>query len=111
LTHRDLYLDNLLAGEDGLLTGILDFDNAEAWDPAADLVKLRWQVFPHFAGAERAFDAGYHSVAAPLPRIEERIKIAEILELSNHAIGARLQGRETFAQASCQRLRDVLAGS
>jgi aminoglycoside phosphotransferase (APT) family kinase protein len=108
VTHRDLYLDNLLTDEGALLTGILDFDNAEAWDPAADLVKLRWQVFPHYAGAEHAFHAGYHSTADPLPRIEKRVRIAEILELSNHAIGARLQGREAFAQASCRRLRAVL---
>lgn len=108
VTHRDLYLDNLLADADARLTGILDFDNAEAWDPAADFVKLRWLVFPHFAGAERAFLAGYHTATRPLPLIEKRIRIAEILELSNHAIGARLQGHEAFAQASYQRLREVL---
>lgn len=108
LTHRDLYLDNLVADDDAQLTGILDFDNAEAWDPAADFVKLRWQVFPQFAGAERAFFAGYHTIASPLPSLEARIKVAEILELSNHAIGARLQGHEPFAQASLERLTSVL---
>jgi aminoglycoside phosphotransferase (APT) family kinase protein len=40
LVHRDLNLDNLLADEDGNLAAILDFDQAEAWEPMADRLKL-----------------------------------------------------------------------
>lgn len=70
LTHRDLYLDNVLAGPDYRVAAIVDFDNAEPWDVAADWVKLRWQVFPRYAGAADAYRTGYHTAAGELPMLE-----------------------------------------
>ena len=46
LCHRDLYADNLVVDEDGALVAILDWDMAEAWDPAGEWFKLDWLLFP-----------------------------------------------------------------
>ena len=48
LCHRDLYADNLVVDEDGALLAILDWDMAEAWDPAGEWFKLDWLLFPEF---------------------------------------------------------------
>jgi hypothetical protein len=40
LSHRDLYV-GLLATADGNFGGLVDFDKAEAWETAADFVRLR----------------------------------------------------------------------
>ena len=109
LTHRDLYLDNVLAGPDYRVAAIVDFDNAEPWDVAADWVKLRWQVFPRYAGAADAYRTGYHTAAGELPMLEKRVRLADILELSNHAVGAELVGSHDFALQFKQRLDAVMA--
>lgn len=109
LAHRDLYLENVLAGPDGLLCGIIDFDLAEAWDPAVDLVKPRWQVFPEFPGAETAFHEGYADESAPLPRVVDRLRVADVLELTNAAASALLGDRSDYAEANLGNLRRVLA--
>jgi aminoglycoside phosphotransferase (APT) family kinase protein len=40
LVHLDLHTDNLLAGDDGTLTGIIDWEGACAGDPRFDLVRF-----------------------------------------------------------------------
>ncbi len=40
LVHLDLHTDNILAGDDGTLTGIIDWEGACAGDPRFDLVRL-----------------------------------------------------------------------
>lgn len=109
LCHRDLYLDNFLVGDDGLVAAILDLDLAEAWDPAVDFVKLRSQVFPLFPGADTAFAEGYAEVAGgPLPAFAERVHIVEVLELSNHVINATATGNREYAMHNRRRLEAVL---
>lgn len=111
LTHRDLYLDNILAGPDGTVAALIDFDIAEAWDPVADLVKLRWQVWPGLPqAAQESFLDAY---ADPLPeRFEDRIWIAEVLELVNVvANGLASGGNPEFTGSARQRLDRVLAAA
>ena len=105
ICHRDLHLDNLLATADGRLAAVLDFDGAEAWDPAIDVVKLRWLVFPNHPGAEEAFNQAY----GPSPRWDERVRLVELLELLNTVPNAMARNDVAFEASARQRLRDVLA--
>ncbi len=111
VTHRDLYLDNLLAGPDGSLVAVLDFDAAEAWDPAVDLVKLRWQVLPEFPpAATEAFLAGYTTDDELPPLFERRVWVTEVLELVNVVANARTDGNQEFGDWALTRLKAVAAG-
>jgi Ser/Thr protein kinase RdoA (MazF antagonist) len=109
LTHRDLYLENVLAGPDGRLCGLIDFDLAEAWDPAVDLVKPRWQVFPRIPGAEAAFRSAYGAEVGALEAARERLRVVDVLELANAAANARLEGRRDYAEFNRTNLERVLA--
>jgi aminoglycoside phosphotransferase (APT) family kinase protein len=109
LVHRDLYLDNLLAGPDGTLVALLDFDLAEAWDPAVDLVKLRWQVLPALPpSAAGAFMAGYTESDGLPPQFERRVWVTEVLELVNHAINARDADNQKFVDSAVARLKAIM---
>jgi aminoglycoside phosphotransferase (APT) family kinase protein len=108
ITHRDLYLDNLLAGPDGSLVAILDFDAAEAWDPAVDLVKLRWQVLPEYPLiAAEALLAGYTKLDDLPPQFERRVWVTEMLELINVVANARAQDNHEFGDWALNRLEAV----
>lgn len=111
LVHRDLYLDNLLIAEDGTHAGFIDFDIAECWDPLVDSAKLRWQVFPVYAGAEDAFWSGYLGDSTEPADRWRRVWVGEVLELTNHAANATLSGKDGFAHSALRRLRQVLDGS
>jgi aminoglycoside phosphotransferase (APT) family kinase protein len=104
LCHRDLHLGNLLATEDGHLAAILDFDGAEAWDPAIDVVKLRWLVFPYHPGAAEAYAEGY---GVTPPKWHERIHLVELLELTNTVANAIATTDRAFEQSARRRLADV----
>ncbi|WP_152363948.1 phosphotransferase family protein [Microlunatus speluncae] len=109
ITHRDLYADNLLAGPDGSLVALLDFDLAEAWDPAADQAKLRWLVLAdHPPEATEAFFAGYTEVDELPPLFEQRVWVAEVLELVNHLANANAADNNDFAASARARLDTVL---
>ena len=108
LCHRDLHLGNLLATPDGGLAAVLDFDGAEAWDPAIDVVKLRWLVFPAVgAAAAEAFAAGYGSLPA---RWDERVRLAELLELVNTVGNAVAAGDPSYERSARRRLAEVRRG-
>ena len=47
LVHLDLHTDNLLVGEDGTLTGIIDWEGACAGDPRFDLVRFAYDLDGH----------------------------------------------------------------
>ena len=47
LVHLDLHTDNVLADEDGRLTGIIDWDGACAGDPRFDLVRYAFDLDGH----------------------------------------------------------------
>ena len=101
LCHRDLHLDNLLATADGHLAAVLDFDGAEAWDPACELVKLRWLVFPHHEHAAEHVADGYGTWPACW---DERVRLAELLELSNVVANAVATGDAGFERSARARL-------
>ena len=107
LCHRDLHLGNLLATADGDLAAILDFDGAEAWDPAIDVVKLRWLVFPRHPGSAGYFSAGYGETP---PRWDERVRLVELLELTNTVANAVLTGDGAFERSARHRLAEVRSG-
>ena len=92
LCHRDLYADNLVVDEDGALVAILDWDMAEAWDPAGEWFKLDWLLFPEFPNAEASFDAAYHAVHP-----------------SARAVDAAQAPRRPDGDAECRRQRDCPA--
>ncbi|MFC7622060.1 phosphotransferase family protein [Microlunatus sp. GCM10028923] len=109
LTHRDLYLDNVLAGPDGSVVAVIDFDIAEAWDPLADLVKPRWQIWPGYPPAMA--DTFLRAYAKELPpRFDDRVWVAEVLELVNVvANGLASGGNPEFTESARKRLDQVLA--
>jgi aminoglycoside phosphotransferase (APT) family kinase protein len=47
LVHLDLHTDNILAGDDGTLTGIIDWEGACAGDPRFDLVSFAYDLDGH----------------------------------------------------------------
>jgi aminoglycoside phosphotransferase (APT) family kinase protein len=47
IVHLDLHTDNVLAGEDGMLTGIIDWEGACAGDPRFDLVRYAFDLDGH----------------------------------------------------------------
>lgn len=106
--HRDLYFDNLLCDRDGNLVALLDFDMAEAWEPAADFHKLRWWVFGTDMAAERDFLAGYRA-GAPFPDdFEDRVRIVEILELVNGLANWIVTDQTAMLTNAEDRLRTLL---
>ena len=110
LTHRDLYLDNLLAEPGGTVSALLDLDHAEAWDPVADFVKLQWQVFPLYPGSAETFWSAYTTASPPLPHFDQRLRIAQILELTNNIINAEAAGDHRYALDAQRQLHQPLKG-
>lgn len=104
ICHRDLHFNNLLAAADGSLAGIIDFDGAEVWDPAADFVKPRW-ILEHehpdrYADLWKAYTSGDAE-----PRMwMERCRLVDLLELVNAIANARLDGDKPWEQKCRQRL-------
>ncbi len=84
----------------------MDFDGAEAWDPAIDVVKLRWLAFPDYPGSEAAFNSAYGQE----PAWAERVRLVELVELVNAVPNAILNGDPQFEAAARSRLREVLNG-
>lgn len=104
ICHRDLHLGNLLATADGHLAAVLDFDGAEAWDPAIEMVKLRWLVFPQHEGAAEAFSDGYNGWPS---HWAERVRLVELLELTNVVGNAVATGDASFEASARTRLAEV----
>jgi aminoglycoside phosphotransferase (APT) family kinase protein len=98
LTHRDLYFDNLLVRRDGHLVAILDWDAAEAWDQAIDLVKPRYQMLRPAPDVADAFWGAYPGI----DRIEERLLVVDLLEHANAVANARLSGDPEY-ERRCRR--------
>lgn len=77
-----------------------------------DFVKPRSQIFPNYQGAREAFENGYAAVAGGLPEaFEQRVFVAEVLELSNHVVNALTAGNPPYADHNRARLAAVLATS
>ena len=106
--HRDVYLDNVLVHGDGSIAALIDFDGAEPWDAASDTSKLRWLVFPEFAGSERAWRRGYFGESNAPADWERRVVVAELLELMNAVPNAVATGAADFEASARRRLAEVV---
>lgn len=119
LTHRDLHVGNVLISPSGCLAAIVDWDQAEAWDPVGDFFKLHWLLFDEVAGSESAFVKGYGSPVTAHRHFAERLHIVSALGLLDTIVGslphegsavrrlhARLQA--TVAAAGWPRVPDLV---
>jgi aminoglycoside phosphotransferase (APT) family kinase protein len=104
LTHRDLHLHNVVAGPDGAVRALVDWDAAESWDPLVDFVKLRWQVLDGDPVATEELWRGYGSRPE---RLEERLAILDVLELTNAVANARLLGDAAYEAANRANLAEA----
>ena len=110
LCHRDLHGDNLLVGEDGGLAAMLDFDQAERWDSAADWCKLDWMVFPAFPTVCReSFAAAYRSMHPDAELWEERQTGVDLIEAFNGVPNAIAQRWGDFESVCRSRLAPLLS--
>jgi aminoglycoside phosphotransferase (APT) family kinase protein len=105
ICHRDLHFDNMLCDGDGNLVALLDFDIAEAWEPAGDFHKLRWWVFGSDANAERQFNAGYWSDDSIPENFDDRVRVVEIVELINGMANWKMHGQSVMVTKAETRLR------
>ncbi len=109
LCHRDLYLDNVLVDEGGSLVALLDFDIVEVWDPLVDFFKPQWFIFEPNPAARAPFVEGYLD-GDPMPALfDERLRLASLIELVNHAANWHVQGQAEIAAEALARL-DLLLG-
>jgi aminoglycoside phosphotransferase (APT) family kinase protein len=79
LVHRDFGPKHLFVGPDDTLVGLIDFGRVECADPILDFGGWRhW-----FEGALPLawLRAGYERLADPGPRFDERLRLAQLLEL------------------------------
>lgn len=109
LTHRDLYLANILIAE-GHLTALIDFELAKGYDPLLDFVKLGMFVFECWPDGIEPFMAAYRSRVGHIVRAEERVSICFALEQFVMLPNWVNLGEARLAEASCDFLRDWLRG-
>jgi len=108
--HRDLHPDNLLVDGDGRLVAVLDWDMAEAWDPAGEWFKLDDWLFRRFPAAAAPLAARYRAVHGDLSRWEERVRLVHLVEGLNAVANAAAEPDRAYEDARRARLADVLAG-
>jgi aminoglycoside phosphotransferase (APT) family kinase protein len=83
LCHRDLHADNLVAGADGALVAIIDWDQSEAWDAAGDTFKLDFMLFSQLDGGVEIFRRAYERRMPRPPLWAERVRLVDLLETLN----------------------------
>jgi aminoglycoside phosphotransferase (APT) family kinase protein len=93
LVHRDLHADNVLVDERGALVAILDWDLAEAWDPAAEWFKLDFKLFGAFPGGEATFRQTYDARHPERPLWDRRVRIVDLLETVNSIANVTAEAR------------------
>ena len=79
LTHRDLYLANVLLDE-GRFAALLDFELAKGYDPLLDFVKLGMFVFEDWPAGIEPFMRAYRARVGPIARFAERVRVCFALE-------------------------------
>jgi len=109
LTHRDLYLANVLIA-DGHLTAIIDFELAKGYDPLLDFVKLGMFVFERWPDGIEPFMAAYRSRVGHIVSAEERVSVCFALEQFVMLPNWVNLGEARLAKVSCDFLRDWLRG-
>jgi aminoglycoside phosphotransferase (APT) family kinase protein len=109
LTHRDLYLANVLVNE-GRFAAILDFELAKGYDPLLDFVKLGAFIFERHPERIEPFTAAYRHHSDRLAQAEERLALCLALDQFVQVPNWALLGEEQLLRNSCRRLRDWLQG-
>ena len=103
---RDQGLDNQQKFD--RLVALLDFDLVEVWDPLVDFFKLGWFVFESNPAARESFMADYLAGDPVPPMFDQRVRLASIVELVNHAASWRIQGQREIAEVALARLSALL---
>jgi aminoglycoside phosphotransferase (APT) family kinase protein len=80
LVHRDLYLPNVIVGDEHV-RAVIDMESAAAYDTAWEFVKLENWVFRHWPDMRAPFLASYGDVLGDDPALPERVTIAQGIEI------------------------------
>lgn len=110
LTHRDLYLANVLV-RDGRLAALLDFELAKGYDPLQDFMKLGAWVFESWPESIEPFMAAYRQGVSRIPRAEQRLAVCLALGHFVSVPNWVQFGAEQLTRDSRDWLRDWLRGS
>lgn len=110
VTHRDLYLANVLA-RDGRFAALIDFELAKDYDPLLDFVKLGVFVFERWPASFEPFMDAYRHGAGRAPRVAERLAVCLALEQFVALPNWVQLGEERLARDARDRLRGWLSGS
>ncbi|MBX3314055.1 MAG: aminoglycoside phosphotransferase family protein [Actinobacteria bacterium] len=98
--HRDLHPDNVVVRPDGGLAAILDWDMAEAWDPAGEWYRLDTMLLPHLGDAADTFRATYDRAHPDRPQWDERCRLVRVVEAANSVANAVVLGHDEYAARS-----------
>lgn len=109
LTHRDLYLANVLVNN-GRFAALLDFEVAKGHDPLVDFIKLGTHIFESWPESFDPFMAAYRRQNARLPHATERLQLCLALDQFVSVPNWVHYRAEQLLRDSCQRLRDWLTG-
>ncbi len=110
LTHRDLYLANVLVNH-GRFAALIDFELAKGYDPLHDFVKLGMFVFERWPESVAPFLAAYRRHANYATQVEARLAVCFALEHFIMLPNWVQFGEEQLARHSRDRLRNWLVGS
>ena len=109
LTHRDLYLANVLL-DGGRFAALLDFELAKGKDPLLDFVKLGMLVFEPHPEAIAPLLTSYRDVVGAPPLARERLRLCLGLEHLAMLPNWRQTGDSRLEDYSRRQLRGWLAG-
>lgn len=109
LVHHDVYLPNLLAGDDGEFVALLDLEHLRRVDPVTDFVKPAMWVFEFHPELAEPFREGYRAVNGWPQDFEQRFALVMGLELLTGIPYWRQVGDRTMADDYLHRLRCWLA--
>ena len=89
LLHMDVWADNLLADEQGRLTGLIDWDLACFGDP-----EIEFAVLDYCGISEPAFWEGYGSERDRSPEAEVRRIFYLLYEVQKYIVIRRVRGHD-----------------
>jgi aminoglycoside phosphotransferase (APT) family kinase protein len=104
LVHADLHGRNLLVGEDGALSGVIDWTDLHEGDRAVDLASA-FEVLP--PRAREAFFRDYGEIDAPAL---VRARWRAITHMTGGLVGSLARGDEVFVRAARQALVEMAVG-
>jgi aminoglycoside phosphotransferase (APT) family kinase protein len=109
LCHRDLHPDNLLVDDTGVLVGLIDWDQAESWDPAGEWYKLEWMLAEQLGVSTASITAAYFDGHDPPAIWPERLRLVQAMEALNAVPNAVMGGDVEFEKRCRRHLAELLA--